>query len=429
MKRFTWALLARLFFSFLLTAIVTTGFVFMLMKSFRPEGGLHSVVEKNIDFYLTSLHNSISPNITAEKVKALYDKLGIQVVIDSGDSSLKDPALPLLSDLKPEIEELAPRFTLGKEKGYFYAIHEGLTPRIAWIVKSRDLPKGFQMTFVGILAFLFAIFAMSFISVHILMRPLRVMLHGVEQIATGNLRYRMPNRYGRRGFAPLVERFNHIGDQFERMILSKDRLLRDVSHELRSPLTRMNVAIDLLDNSKLKTSLKKDAQIMNRLIHDLLESYRVQKTQTAMKNLNIANLIESLRSLYQSTETDITVKGPADLSWPLDVTLMEVVLKNLIENSIKYVNQNPVRIQINYRKDADRLTIEFRDNGPGIAANDLPYIFEPFYRSSIVRDQTTPDGFGLGLSIVKTYTELQNGQVSAKNTPEDGIKFTLEFQL
>lgn len=416
------ALFVRLFFSFLITAILATGLVFLLMKSFRPAGGLHSVVERNIDFYLTSLHKTVAPDFTTEKISAVEEKLGILVQLN--DHPKTD--LPLLSELKPEVEELSPRFTLGRHKGYFYAIHEGLSPRVAWMIKARDLPKGFQMTFIGIIGFLFVIFTMTFISVHFFMKPIRVMLNGIEQIAAGNIQYRLSDRY-RHGFSGIINRFNHIADQLERFILSKDRLLRDVSHELRSPLTRMGVAIDLLEDSKLKDSLKKDSQIMNRLIHDLLESYRVQKTKTLRQDIRLFDLFNSLQSYYQANDVEISLQGPETASWPLDPTLTEVIFKNLIENSIKYTINKPVRIQLDYMIQSHRLTITVKDNGPGIPPEDLPYIFEPFYRSSKSRQQTNPDGFGLGLSIVKTYAELQNGRISVKNNPDGGVIFILEL--
>tara|TARA_B110001454_G_scaffold28073_1_gene27475 strand:- start:78029 stop:79321 length:1293 start_codon:yes stop_codon:yes gene_type:complete len=415
-------LFIRLFFSFLLTAIVASGLVFLLMRSFRPAGGFHSVVEKNIDFYLTSLHNSVGPDFTADKISALEEKLGIKVQIANHQQS----QLPTIDELKPEIEELYPRFTLGRRQGYFYAIHEGLTPRVAWMIKAHDLPKGFQMTFLGLIGFLLAIFIMTFVSVHFFMKPIRIMLYGIEQIASGNIRYRLSDRYKRR-YSGILERFNVVADQLERFILSKDRLLRDVSHELRSPLTRMGVAIDLLDDSKLKDSLKKDSQIMNRLIHDLLESYRVQKSKAARQDIKLSDLFKSLQNYYQSADVEIKIAGNDSITWPLDPTLTEVILKNLIENSIKYTRNKQVLIEFEYFRNAQNLVIQCKDNGPGISVDDLPYIFEPFYRSSKSRQQTHPDGFGLGLSIVKTYAELQNGRIFAKNGSNGGVIFVLEF--
>jgi two-component system, OmpR family, sensor histidine kinase CpxA len=426
MKKSSVALFVRLFFSFLLTAIITAGLVFMIFRSFRPAGSMNDVMEKNLDFYLTALHKNAGPDFSIEKLSAMTESLGVYAQLQNTPSVLGNETLPALTELKPEIKELYPRFTVGREKGYFYAIHEGLTPRVAWMIKARDLPKGFQMTFIGILGFLSAIFAMSFISVHFFMKPIRVMLYGIEQIAAGNIRYRLDQRY-RGGFSDIVDRFNHIADQLERFILSKDRLLRDVSHELRSPLTRMGVAIDLLDDSKLKNSLKKDSSIMNRLIHDLLESYRVQKTKSSVHTVSINNLFQNLQNYYQSNDVEIKISGDAGLTWPLDPTLTEVIFKNLIENSIKYVTKIPVMLDIDFRKQNEKLYITVKDNGTGIPAADLPYIFEPFYRSSVARSQTNPEGFGLGLSIVKTYVELQNGRIDARNASDGGALFTLEF--
>ncbi|MBL7543017.1 MAG: HAMP domain-containing histidine kinase [Bdellovibrionaceae bacterium] len=423
MRRASVALLIRLFMSFLVTALVTSGLVFMLVRSFRPAGGLNSVVEKNLDFYLTSLHEKIGPDFTIEKAKTIAEKLGLHVQFEDFRAN---PELPSLSVLKPEIEGLAPRYTIGKERGYFYAVHEGLSPRVAWMIKMRDLPRGFQMTFVSILGFLLALLVMSFISVHVLMKPFRVVLGGIEQIASGNIKYRLPERY-RHGFAAVVDRFNLIADQLERYILSKDRLLRDVSHELRSPLTRMTVAIDMLEESNLKTSLKNDSQIMNRLIRDILESYRVQKSKVTLRKVNIADVLNSLVYYYESAELIITCQGPADLTWSLDANLIEVIVKNLIENSIKYVDKNPVKIEIYFERRSEVLHLTITDNGPGIPGADLPYIFEPFYRSAHDRQQVNPDGFGLGLAIVKSYTELQNGQITVRNLTGGGAQFVLEF--
>lgn len=416
------ALFVRLFFSFLLTAVISSVLVFMLVRSFRPAGGLNGVVERNLDFYLTSLYSNLSPDFTSEKVLKLESDLGIFIQ----QANPANPNLPDLKDLRPEFEELSPRFSIGRHKGYFYAIHEKLSPRIAWMVKVHDLPKGFQIGFIGILGFLFAIFVMTFVSVHIFMKPIRVMLFGIEQIASGNIQYRLRDRY-KHGFTGVITRFNSIADQLERFILSKDRLLRDVSHELRSPLTRMGVAIDMLEDSKLKESLKKDSQIMNRLISDLLESFRVQKSKRAFEEIDLGSFFESLQQYYQDQNVEFILKDVEKIQWPFDRTLLEVIFKNLIENAIKYSLSNPVRIEIGAQLKDSKLTLTLIDNGPGISKDDLPHIFEPFYRSSKSRQQTKPDGFGLGLSIVKTYTELQNGQISVKNEEGKGAIFILEF--
>lgn len=416
------ALFVRLFFSFLLTAIVSTVLVFMLVRSFRPAGGFNSVIERNIDFYLTALHTRLSPDFTSDKISKLESDLGI--FIQRADQP--NPNLPEIKELGPEVEELSPRFTMGRHKGYFYVIHEKLSPRIAWMVKVHDLPKGFQIGFVGILGFLFAIFAMSFVSVHIFMKPIRVMLFGIEQIASGNIQYRLKNRY-KHGFSGIITRFNSIADQLERFILSKDRLLRDVSHELRSPLTRMGVAINMLEDSKLKESLLKDSQIMNRLISDLLESFRVQKGKQNFENIDLSDFFISLEQYYHDQRIEFDLNQVEKVQWPFDRTLLEVIFKNLIENSIKYALSDSVKIKIECQIQNSNLVVNLIDNGPGINKDDLPHIFEPFYRSSKSRQQTRPDGFGLGLSIVKTYTELQNGQISVQNIEPNGANFKLEF--
>ncbi|MCB0369523.1 MAG: HAMP domain-containing histidine kinase, partial [Bdellovibrionales bacterium] len=256
-------------------------------------------------------------------------------------------------------------------------------------------------------------------------KPLRILSKGVEQFAGGNLNYRIQIS-NKSDFFNLSEAFNQMAVKIQKMLSAKEILLRDVSHELRSPLTRMNVAVDLLEDAKIKSILKDDIHKMEHMIQTLLESYKLKQNDIKLKktNSNLVELLELIAKDYRSPQCEINIESPAICMVDLDVMQIERVLINLIENAIKYSAKETVIININLTQRKGHTELKFSDNGIGIEQENLNQLFEPFFR---VNQARTPDGggFGLGLSIVKSIVESHGGKISVESTIHHGTTFLI----
>jgi two-component system phosphate regulon sensor histidine kinase PhoR len=221
-----------------------------------------------------------------------------------------------------------------------------------------------------------------------------------------------------------------------------DRVRRDfvanVSHELRTPLTAVRGYVEALMEEPLEADKRRQflevidrhTGRMERLVRDLLRLARLDAQQETadVQPIDVAVLFDAVvsdlseRIARQRLQIDVKVK-PAAAIVKADLTKVQDALRNLIENAVNYSPEGG-RIELEAHADGDRVLLMVGDYGPGIPEQDLPRVFERFYRVDKSRTGD-PGGTGLGLSIVRHLVELNGGQVSAANRPEGGAIFTI----
>jgi signal transduction histidine kinase len=259
-----------------------------------------------------------------------------------------------------------------------------------------------------------------------LLRPISHLGKAAVHVGYGDFSYRAPMT-GSREFVRLSEAFNAMTERIGAMVTAKERLLLDVSHELRTPLTRMNVGLEFLPESDVRAGLKGDVAEMDRMVHTLLETARLQNTDRALKKeiIDVADLLTDVTALFAGEAPGVTVVPPPPGTVLFaDRERIATVLRNLIANGLKYSfpTSGPVRVEAEM---IDRKTvIRVIDDGEGIAEEELPYIFEPFYRIDRSRSKET-GGYGLGLSLCKTIMESHAGTIDVASADGHGATFTL----
>jgi signal transduction histidine kinase len=206
-------------------------------------------------------------------------------------------------------------------------------------------------------------------------------------------------------------------------IKAKEQLLIDVSHELRSPLTRIKLGLEV--NSP-KEKINEDIVEMERMISGLLESYRTGTFLGEMKleKTDIAELLEDTVAEFMDAERIEFINPGKEIYAKVDREKMEIVFRNIIDNALKYSND---KIQVGISQQPGEVLMSFSDRGTGIGEEDLKYIFEPFYRADPSRSRKT-GGFGLGLSIAKKIMDAHNGQINIESKPGSGTKVILRLQ-
>ncbi|MCK4235326.1 HAMP domain-containing histidine kinase [candidate division WOR-3 bacterium] len=299
----------------------------------------------------------------------------------------------------------------------------------AFDFKKDEINKG-VLVFLLVILLIF-VFSSAYLLIRRILKPIKWLTEGVEQISKSNLDYQLQVEPWRRDeLGKLAVSFNDMTKQIREMIRSKEQLLLDVSHELRSPLTRMNVALEFVPDGDTKESIREDLLEMEKMIAEILETERLNSNHGKL-NLRKANVLALIKEIVQSLQNRppgvklILVAEKVFLE--IDTDRIKTVLKNILENSLKYSKpeSHPIEISID---DRDKfVVIQIKDYGTGIPKKDLPYIFEPFYRIDKSRSKKT-GGYGLGMSLCKKIMHAHGGTIEISSKLNIGTTIFLRFQ-
>ena len=240
----------------------------------------------------------------------------------------------------------------------------------------------------------------------------------------------------------------YLSDEQEQMLIESEKekmrsnLLRAISHDLRTPLTGIlgassailehSKSLDTQTQHKLIANIKEDSQWLIRLVENLLSITRIKegsmnvvKTHEAAEEI-VAEAISRTRKLFPDRR--IVAKVPdALLMVPMDATLIEQVIINLLENAIKHSPDNSV-IKVEVRKDGDFALFEVINHGEGIAEEDFPYLFESYVPNG-KRTSDSARGMGIGLSICMSIIKAHKGEMIASNKGQGGAVFQFKLPL
>ncbi len=258
-------------------------------------------------------------------------------------------------------------------------------------------------------------------------RPFAMISQQVGKIGAGELDEPIEIR-GEDELAQLARGINEMSAQIKSMLESKAALLLAISHELRSPITRMRVNLELLDDSDIKNSLIEDTREMEHLVSNILESERL--------NANYAPLNRSQMDLAETIEEVIRDYFPMEnierelipVSVYFDKIRMRLLIKNLLDNACRYSADKKTAVEIKLERQGDSLVLRVSDQGPGIAEEDLRHITEPFYRADSARQRST-GGYGLGLYLCRLIVEAHAGSIEIQSSPGNGTSIIVRFLI
>jgi len=264
-----------------------------------------------------------------------------------------------------------------------------------------------------------------------LTRSLGRMEQATSQIAEGRFSTRL-------GIARLDE-VGRLSTSIERMaarlgalVTGQKRFLGDTAHELRSPLGRMQVALEILDTRVPEPErayvhdLKDDVEALSRLTDDLLQYARAELADraVALAAVNVADAVTRAVSRESQSGVTFDVRVPANLTVNADPLLLDRAIANLLRNAVKYAGgAGPVEI---VASSGTSTVIAVSDSGPGVASESIERLFDPFFREDVARNRKT-GGVGLGLAIVRSAIEACGGSVSCRNRQPHGLEVRLVF--
>ena len=308
-------------------------------------------------------------------------------------------------------------------RSYVVTAANGGTYVFAWTIS--DQVRRVHVVVLAVLLLLMAavVYFAHRVLKHVL-QPLHALEDGVARLTDGQLDVIVPTR-GTDEFAMLTASFNQMVRRIRTMVRTRDQLLLDVSHELRSPVTRLKVAAELVTDPDMKGRMAGDLAEMEILIGELIELERLRDGHGLdATRQNVVPMLHEIAGLFEDRRPGVRVVAPSDIPADIDAERIRTVLRNLVENAIKYSGQDRRAVQLSAAITDDQIVITVTDDGPGIPDEDLPNLFEPFYRVDRSRSKRT-GGYGLGLSIAKRIVEAHGGTITAENTPPRGASFVV----
>jgi two-component system OmpR family sensor kinase len=269
-------------------------------------------------------------------------------------------------------------------------------------------------------------------------RPIRALRSAFEAASAGDLAPRFADsKPGVTGdeLAELGHDFDRMSARLRTLMEGQRRLLHDVSHELRSPLARLQAAIGLAHQrpDRIGASLERierEGVRMDRLVGELLTLSRLEATGTAPPDAasEPVDLVELVDQIADDARFEagarVEVTAPEPLATHGSPDLLWSAVENIVRNAVKHGGSDG-RVDILLRGEAGVVHIDVLDNGPGIAPEHLQDIFEPFFRSNPAANNV--DGHGLGLAIAKRVVENHGGAIAAANRPEGGLRVTISL--
>lgn len=268
-------------------------------------------------------------------------------------------------------------------------------------------------------------------------RPILRLRAAARQLAAGNLAARAGGAMEKRRdeLGQLVRDFNQMAERIETLLDSELQLIRDISHELRSPLARLNVALGLArqragaDATPYLDRIEREAERLNELIGRLLTLARLEGADAPPEQapVSLSELVREVaddaRFEAESRHCSVQVKAAENCTTVGSPDLLRSAVENVVRNAVRYTAEG-TQVQIELAcvdsDGANWAAIRVRDHGPGLPESELSNVFRPFYRVTTARERET-GGTGLGLAITERAIRLHGGSIRASNAPGGGL--------
>jgi signal transduction histidine kinase len=313
-------------------------------------------------------------------------------------------------------------------------MHSGAGPGVSFVAQVR-LNDGALVAFdsrqplqtagwpyrllLSLAVLLAAVIAVSMLAVRWATRPLKALADAADELGRNIDRAPMPET-GPVEVTRAARAFNTMQQRLAGHIRERTATLAAMSHDLKTPVNRLRLRAELLDDTELKKKISQDLEEMESMIRGTLEFMRGGQSAEQARPVDVNALLESLQADAQDTGAEVAVEGMATAPYAGRPQALKRCLGNLLDNAVKYGGSATMIVD-----DApNRLIIRVRDRGPGIPELELERVFEPFYRLEASRSRDT-GGTGLGLSIARQIAQLHGGTLILRNIKEGGLEAVL----
>ena len=263
---------------------------------------------------------------------------------------------------------------------------------------------------------------LCFFAVRLVTRPLSVLASAAEDLGRNIDRPPLPE-HGANELVRASRALNVMQDRLKRYVDTRVKVLAAMSHDLKTPITRMRLRAEMLDDAHIKAKFVKDLDELQQMVGSTLDYMRgLAEGGEAMQPIDVSALISSLKEDAEEAGHTVTLSGDARTPVMGRAQALKRCLQNLIDNALAYGR----RADITLRDEGGALNIAITDDGPGIPEADIERVFEPFYRVEGSRNRNT-GGSGLGLSIARNIAQSHGGSVRLRNLARGGLEATLRI--
>lgn len=291
-----------------------------------------------------------------------------------------------------------------------------------WLAVTGGAPEGvFARPWhlgINLSLMLLAVVALVAVAARGVTRPLVNLASAARRLATDLRQPPLPER-GPEETREAARAFNLMQASIRASIEERERFLAAVSHDLKTPVTRLRLRSEMLAEPQLRERFCADLDEMQQMLDSALDYLRGKAVNEAVQVVDLVALVESLVDDYAGTGA-VSLRAPDALQCPARPRALRRALRNLIDNALKYGHCAHVEL----RENPGAVEISVDDDGPGVEASELERVFEPFHRVEISRSRDT-GGSGLGLAIARQIARAHDGDVTLSNRPQGGLRAVL----
>jgi two-component system sensor histidine kinase CpxA len=323
----------------------------------------------------------------------------------------------------PEQTIAAKRLRLKDGANYVYLIQLKRPPHTPFLSELRNRT-------LQILTVIFTAGLVCFALARYLTSPIGKLRRATQKLAGGDLQTRVASKIGKRHdeVAKLAEDFDEMAERIENLLLSQKRLTQDISHELRSPLARMNVALELVRtkaNAEAKPLLERIETESNRLNEMISRLLMLSKLESGTpdfekRTVNLSRLVEQIASdanfEAQANGKAVKILQKDEIKVVGNENLLRSAIENVLRNAVRYT-KDETTVEVSLRKNSKYAVISVQDYGTGVPDAELKNLFRPFYRVGEARERKT-GGIGLGLAIAERAVHAHKGIIKAENAAQ-----------
>lgn len=319
------------------------------------------------------------------------------------------PAGAINPSLGPEPEFHAQRPAMG------LALPDG-----SWLVYTADhrlwgLPSPVRWTIWGIFL-VTATGVVSLIATRRLVRPIRQFADAIRLFGTNPQAPPMPE-VGPVEFRSVIAAFNTMQGQIQRLMTYRTAMLAAISHDLRTPLTRIRLRGEFIRDPVQQTRLFRDVDDLQQMIDGALAFFRGDAHEESMTPLDLPSILQTVVGDFSDQGVIVGYRGPARLLYLGRPVALKRAITNLVENAVKYGTPPDIRLSV----EPPQVLITVTDRGPGIPEESLERVFQPFHRLEKSRNRAT-GGVGLGLTATQSIIREHGGEVALANRPGGGLE-------
>ncbi len=264
-----------------------------------------------------------------------------------------------------------------------------------------------------------AVLVVTLLAVRWVTRPLKTLAAAAHSLGEDINRPPLDEK-GPLEVARAARAFNAMQQKLGRFISDRTRIFAAMSHDLKTPITRLRLRAEMLDDAVLRDKFVKDLEEMEVMVSAALDFMRGLDTRQPPQPVDMTALLESLQADARETGGDVRIEGTAHAPYEGHAQALRRCLGNLLDNAVKYGKSATLVVD----DAADRLRICVHDEGPGIPDGELERVFEPFHRLEGSRNRST-GGTGLGLTIARNIAQAHGGELELRNRPAGGLEAVL----